>query len=249
MRLIVTRPEPDASRTAAALARLGHEALVSPMLDIEWVPAAIPPRPYQAVLATSSNAVRALAALAERPFPPSTPLFAVGDRTALEARRAGFAALSAGGDVNELAALVARDLAPGSGTLLYAAGADRAGDLAAQLEALGFAVETTIVYRAVPRARLAPEAEAALRGGAIDGVLLYSRRSAEAFVRALVAAGLAPLSENVTCFCLSPAVAEALPAVASGPVRIAARPEQIRLFALIEDAAGGARGAAAAGGG
>ena len=34
MRLIVTRPEPDASRTAEALIRLGHVAILSPMLDI-----------------------------------------------------------------------------------------------------------------------------------------------------------------------------------------------------------------------
>ena len=60
----------------------------------------------------------------------------------------------------------------------------------------GFDVETAIVYRAEPRARLAKVAEAALKDGTADGVLLYSRRSAAAFALALRAGGLAPLGEE-----------------------------------------------------
>ena len=67
MRLVITRPEPDASRTAQALARLGHEPILSPMLDVVLDPAvALPEGPFQAVLATSSNAIRALAMHADR---------------------------------------------------------------------------------------------------------------------------------------------------------------------------------------
>ena len=55
-------------RTGRALIRLGHEAILSPMLDIVLdAKAPIPERSYQAVLVTSSNAVRALAARAVRP--------------------------------------------------------------------------------------------------------------------------------------------------------------------------------------
>ena len=68
MRLIVTRPEPDASRTAEALIRLGHER--DPLADAghraRCRGARFRTRQFQAVLVTSSNAVRALAAHPER---------------------------------------------------------------------------------------------------------------------------------------------------------------------------------------
>ena len=98
----------------------------------------------------------------------------------------------------------------------------------------GFDVETAIVYRTEPRARLAKVAEAALKDGTADGVLLYSRRSAAAFALALRAGGLAPLGKGVTCFCLSAACAEALAKVTEGDIRVAERPDQLALFALIE---------------
>jgi len=235
MRVIVTRPEPDDDRTARALIRLGHEAILSPMLDVVLDPKAkIPEASYQAVLVTSSNAVRALAARTNRPIAPETPLLTVGDQTALEAKRAGFsAARSAGGGVEDLIAL-ASGLKPIDGPLLYATGEARAGDLAERVKQRGFEVETVILYRTEPRARLAKVAEAALSEGSVDGVLLYSRRTAAAFALALRAGGLAPLGENIVCFCLSDACAEPLAAVTSGKVMVAERPDQLALFALIE---------------
>jgi uroporphyrinogen-III synthase len=236
MQLIVTRPEPDASRTAQALLALGHEPILSPMLDIVLdTTADLPNVPVQAVLATSSNAVRAMAAHRDRSRLIDLPFLAVGDRTALEAKRAGFRkARSAGGAVGDLAELALAELDPGGGPLLYAAGDVHSDDLAGMLTRTGFIVSTAVVYRARARSRLAEPAAAAFRRGTADGVLLYSRRSADAFALALVADGLAPLQDRVTCFCLSPAVAEALPAVSSGPILIASRPDQISLLALFE---------------
>jgi uroporphyrinogen-III synthase len=236
MRLIVTRPEPDAARTAEALVRLGHEPILSPMLDIVLdANAAIPAREFQAVLATSTNAVRALAAHSDRGRLQDRLLFAVGDHTAVQAKRAGFAAArSAGGALDDLVARVAAEFSPGAGPLLYAAGDVQAGDLAGQLGKLGFEVDVAVVYRAKAQMRLARSAAAALRREGADGILFYSRRSAEAFARALRLEGLAPLATGVACFCLSAAVAEPLPAVARGRIVIAERPDQLSLFAAVE---------------
>ena len=237
MRLIVTRPEPDDARTARALIRLGHEAILSPMLDIVAdTKASIVERSYQAVVVTSSNAVRALAARADDGCLRALPLYAVGDQTALEAKRAGFAqARSAGGALGDLTALLEEACHPGAGALLYAAGDVQSGDLAAEMRQKGFDVETVIVYRSVPRKRLSGVAEAAIRDDTVDGVLLYSRRSATAFSEAVAGAGLAPLPERVALYCLSPAVAAPL-AETSANIRVAKEPSQISLFALIEGA-------------
>jgi len=62
LRLLLTRPEPDAARTAAALRAAGHEVLTAPMLRIEPVAADLGAGPWEAVLITSANAARAVAA-------------------------------------------------------------------------------------------------------------------------------------------------------------------------------------------
>lgn len=239
MRLIVTRPEPDDDRTGRALIRLGHEAILSPMLDIVTDPkAAIPQGPFQAVAVTSGNAVRALAERADNAAPRNLPLFAVGDHTALAAKRAGFnQARSAGGALDDLAALIAAQLSPEAGPLLYAAGEVQAGDLAGDMQARGFGVETVVVYRAVPRESLSGVADDALRAGSVDGVLVYSRRGAEAFADAVGAAGLVPFLERVALFCLSESVAEPLKGLTQGRILVAPEPNQLALFSLIESEA------------
>jgi uroporphyrinogen-III synthase len=73
-----------------------------------------------------------------------------------------------------------------------------------------------------------------VRRGEVDGVLIFSRRSAMAFAAALRMEGFVPLPAAVVCFCMSAAAAEPLAAVSTGPIRIAARPDQISLFALME---------------
>ena len=86
--------------------------------------------------------------------------------------------------------------------------------------------------------------EAALQERGVDGILFYSRRSASAFGAALQAARLAPLSEDVACFCLSAQAAEPVRPIAKGRVLVAEEPDQIHLFALVERAASSAEGRA-----
>ncbi len=62
MRILLTRPQADAERTAAALRARGHEVIVAPLLDIEIVSdAELGGGPWAAILVTSANAVRAIA--------------------------------------------------------------------------------------------------------------------------------------------------------------------------------------------
>ena len=235
MRLLVTRPDTDAERTARALEKLGHEAIISPALQIRYlIDAPIAARAPQAILATSVNAVRALKRHRWGKALIACPVLAVGDRTAVEARRAGFAAaFSAAGNVSALYDLVLQHCRAEGGVLLYAAGTDQAGDLAGQLGDAGFQTETVFLYRAEPAGGLSPAVHKALSEGTIDGVLFYSARSARAFGEQLARAGLAPLCAPVCCYCLSDAVAEPVRDFTTGLVRIAASPNQLALFALL----------------
>jgi uroporphyrinogen-III synthase len=231
LQLLVTRPEPDAEATAAALRARGHAVLVAPLTRIEPVAAELGPGPWAAVLISSANAARAMENHPQRQEVIGLPAIAVGDRSAAAARDAGFAeVLSAGGTAGDLVALAARHRwkrAP----LLYLAGADRAADLVAELAARSVSVEMRVVYQAVAEGYLGDEVVGALRAGTLDGVLHYSRRSAEIYLHAtaeIAAAALAPVH-----FCLSARVAESLAAAGAAAVRIAPDPDEESLLRLI----------------
>jgi uroporphyrinogen-III synthase len=231
VKLLVTRPEPDGERTAEALRARGHEVLLAPMLRMQAVEFDLADESYQAVVMTSANAVRSLAGHRHGERLTSLPAFTVGRHTAEAARAAGFRHVhSAAGDQRDLAALLRARFS--NTTLLYLAGEDRAGDLAGDLAASGICVHTAVAYRAVKVLHFPVEIEAALAEQSLDGVLHFSRRSAEAYVACAARTGhaLAPLH-----FCLSQAVSEPLVAAGATGIRIAARPEEAALLALVGD--------------
>jgi uroporphyrinogen-III synthase len=233
VRLLLTRPEPDAQRTATALRAQGHDVIVAPVLRIEPVAdAKIGEGPWAAILITSANAAHAVAAHARDTPLRALPVFAVGRRSAEAMAAAGFADVtSADGDVSDLARLVAAQI-QATAPLLYLAGEDRSGDLAGDLRARGFAVEITMIYRAIAATGLPPAAMEALASG-IDGVLHFSRRSAEAYVDAAQAAGLLANALEPVHFCLSAQVAEPLARAGAAAIRVAERPNEAVLIALI----------------
>jgi uroporphyrinogen-III synthase len=233
VRLLLTRPEPDAQRTAAALRARGHEAVIAPLLRIEaQIDVRIGEGPWGAILVTSANAGPAIAFHQRAAQLRALPVFAVGRRSAQTMIAAGFSDVKhSDGDVSDLVAFVAGQLTPGT-PLLYLAGEERSGDLAGELRQRGFAVETSVVYRAVATANLPPAASEALAGRI--GVLHFSRRSAEAFIDAAQAMNLLAAALQPVHYCLSPRVAEPLTRAGAADVRVAREPSEAALIALID---------------
>lgn len=232
MRLLVTRPRPDAEHTAELLRHAGHEPIVTPLLEIVPAnpPGEIPQSGVQAYLVTSANGARALAAATDR---HDVRVFAVGDASAGAARDAGFADVqSADGDVDDLAGLVRECLDPADGMLVHAVGSVSAGNLAGTLAAAGFDARAVVLYEARVFDVLPAAAGEALRDKRADGVLLYSPRTARSFAALAEKAGLAPALGSVRAFCLSDAVAKALPDRLFAGVQVADRPDQAALFEL-----------------
>ncbi|MEM7225309.1 MAG: uroporphyrinogen-III synthase [Pseudomonadota bacterium] len=224
MRVLVTRPKEDSRDLAEALTDRGHEVLLQPLLIIEPAPLAVPLdlSGIQALLFTSANGVRALAALTAH---RDLPVFAVGDATARTARAAGFECVaSAGGDVADLARLVAARLDPAAGPLFHGAASVVAGDLKGRLEAAGFSIERRVLYRAEPVASLAPEVETAWRASTIDAALFFSPRSVESFAELVRACDLVEAARHCHAMALSPAVADRLAELPWTSVRTAERP-------------------------
>ena len=233
MRLVVTRPQADSERTAAALRARGHEVLVAPLMRIEPVKAELSGT-WGGVIITSANAAGAIAGHAACEALFKLPVFAVGRRSAEAARQAGFADVtSAGGDVRDLLRLIAARRADTKAPLLYLAGEDRAADLVAELAVHGIAAEMAVVYRAAT-APFPPELIAALAAGEVDAVLHFSKRSAENYLAGAAQAGVAGPALGVRHICLSAQIAEPLMGAGANRIAIAPRLDDAALIASLE---------------
>jgi uroporphyrinogen-III synthase len=233
VKVLVTRPQEDARRTAAELEARGHKAVVSPLFEVRnHGGPEIDLGGMQAVLATSANGIRALA---QRTRSRDIPVFAVGPQTAEAARSLGFGNVkSADGDAAALAVAAAGWAKPQAGALYHPTGAQTKGGLAGRLMVAGFEVRSEILYDAMPITQFAPQAAAGLRAGEIGAVLLYSPRSAKCFVEAVRGAGLEGVCPRLEALCISEATAEALAATKFRAIRIAGAPNQMAMLGLLD---------------
>jgi uroporphyrinogen-III synthase len=265
MAILVTRPQPDNEKTGISLRARGFDVLLAPMLRFE--PVALPDDSganYAAVIVTSANALRAVESqLAERGL-LDLPLFAVGERTASAARKAGFSTvISADGDGADLRDLVvaqarkwAKDRksaekskaekskvaklkaekSENARPLLYLAGAELSRDLAGELAQHGLDVVTRTTYRMVASSVLPREACDAIAANQVEAVLHYSARSARAFLDAVRAAGVEISALAVRQCCISATVAAILREAGATQVTVASSPDENALLGMLDRA-------------
>ena len=248
MRLLITRPQPDADQLAATLRGLGHQPIIAPLFTIIYDDSAALPADSEwaklgGLIFTSRNGVRALAR--RRPFArrrqaattKNLPVFAIGTATAACAQSSGWRIIyAAGGDVAALVALIGEQQQKRDAPLLHIAGRDRAGDVQAALGKYGLQVERAVLYRAQAIANWPPAIMAQLHAAQIDGVVLYSQRAAQQFLRLWGrqwAAMTAPPALPIF-YCLSPAIADIVRA-AGGHAKVAAQPSEAALLAVLAD--------------
>ncbi|MGB0342596.1 MAG: uroporphyrinogen-III synthase [Parvibaculales bacterium] len=187
MRLLVTRPEPDASQLAGLARAEGHDILLSPLTHISYVAAPDWPQAAPTAIAfTSANGVRALAATK----PPvmtadwtALPAYAVGPQTGEALHQYGWTDIRVGGgNVALLAARIMADEPDEKAHIWHIVGTHQAGHLVSTLSQLGCRASCVRAYEAQAAQSFTAEAQAALVNGEIDAVLVHSQRSAEIFL-------------------------------------------------------------------
>jgi len=167
--LLVLRPEPGASATVAAARASGLEAIAAPLFTIRPLGWSLPDDPPEAVLMTSANAARHGGRLMDGL--KDVPLYAVGEATAGEARRAGFRRIVTGdGNAESIVALARRD---GVRALLHLAGREHRDVMPDDIR-----IDLRIVYGADAVEAL-PNAARTMLTDAV--VLLHSPRAARLF--------------------------------------------------------------------
>ncbi len=227
--VLVTRPEPGASKTAAAIRARGHDAHCLPLTEIVALSPDRWPDPAEldGLVATSANAFRHLPDAARNLF-RSLPLHVGGEATAGAARQAGFEeVLIAEGDA---AALADQILAGTPRRLLYLAGRVRRPNLEEKLREGGNALQIVEVYDTRPRPILDEQLKR-LQEIAFDAVLLTSTETARLFAGLSGASGLAADAPRL---CLSRRIAE----MGGAPALVSKRPDEESLLALLDRLAG-----------
>lgn len=223
--ILVTRPEPQATRFGRALrgADWTGRVFISPLMAPVFAEILLPPRPFAAIVLTSETGALAAARL------PGLPRLAwcVGDRTAQVARAKGFATRSAKGDAAALAALI---LAEGAtGPLLYLHAREARGDLADTLNSAGLETISQLAYAQDPRP-LTPAARRLIARPGPVVLPILSPRTATLLVAAWQAAGAWATPHVVA---LSPAVAKAARPLNPATLDIADRPDGDSLLATL----------------
>jgi len=238
MRLLLTRPEPDAGREAAALTALGHDTVRAPLLKIEFLSdVPLPLEGAQAVVITSRNALRALASHPALDQVLELPVFAVGEATAWAARELGFSEVTIGpGTGAGLPPIIRREVHPGKGPLVHIGAEKVAFDLKGALEEDGFELRRAILYRSHAVDTLPDEVVSGLKTGEIEGVLLLSPRTARTFARLAQGNGLVTEAKGLVCYCLSKAIAEAVEPLGFA-VRVPTFAREEDLLALLDSGA------------
>ena len=232
MRILITRHQSAADRLAAELRTRGFDPVSAPMLDIVDTGVPVDLSGVQAVLATSTNGMTALARQTEI---RDVKLLAVGDATAKAARELGFSDVeSARGDSGALSDLAILRCNSSVGRLLHVAGGHVAGTLPETLQQAGFAIDRVVLYEARTPETLAEETVRQIAAHEIAALLFYSPRTAETFVKLAVKAGLADDCAAMVAVCLSAAVAEAAATIGWRRVSIAATPDGAALLTALE---------------
>jgi uroporphyrinogen-III synthase len=232
MRMLVTRPEPDASDTAARLRALDLEPVLCPLLEFEPLPTSLPAgKGFAAMALTSANALRALEARGALQSYVGLKTYTVGDRTADHARGYGIGEVqSAGGTMADLAELLAH--AKLEGPVFYPAAREQSGDLAKSLAPYGVMVITAPVYAMRQISALPMNVREALLDGEIGAALFYSRRTAETFVK-LAGSGLGrDVQTRLGMLCISETVAEPLVDAHFVRISLADYPSEEAMMAL-----------------
>lgn len=174
LRLLLTRPEPEASRSAEILRQRGYEVRTVPLMQIEQLefdPMAC--LDADGFILTSQRAAFALPEGQE-----DKPVFATGARTAKAARARGYARIaSAEGDWHDLAELIVQTTDQGQ-TLCHLCGQRQRGDIRAYLGSHGIHYQQLIVYTAKDLHQPTSELRAWLNTGEPGCVLFYSPATA-----------------------------------------------------------------------
>jgi len=176
--IVITRPKEDSLYLIENLIKLGHEVTHLPVIKIEKLETKkIDLLNYQAVIFTSSNAIRFMNI---EKFNSKIKCFCVGKATEFTAKQVGFInTLTSEGTVDSLIELIIRNLDNKSGKLLYLSSEFISKDLDVDLSNAGFTIDRVSNYTTLPVEEIDKNIIDFLKKKSPDAIFVYSSKSAK----------------------------------------------------------------------
>ena len=178
MHIVITRPKEDSLYLIENLIKLGHVVTHLPVIKIEKLETKkINLLNYQAVIFTSSNAIRFMNI---EKFNSKIKCFCVGKATEFTAKQVGFInTYSSEGTVDSLIELIIRTLDSKSGKLLYLSSEFISKDLDKDLINEGYSVDRISNYTSSPVEEIDEKILNFFKKKPPDVIFIYSSKSAK----------------------------------------------------------------------
>lgn len=233
MRILVTRPEPGAQRTAARLRELGHDPVLLPLSRI----VAVTPNPVPATLGFLGTVITSANAIAHMPVSlhrrlSELPCHVVGNHTARLAENAGFDVRTVAADTGELGVRL-REIYSSGDKLAYPCGRVRLMALKAELNTAGIELFEIEVYDTIQFSHAPDFILKAISGQPIDGILAYSVVAARQIRGLLDSHNVKNFFNNSIIYCLSPRIAAEFSGFAGQKVITSSEPNEEALLRLM----------------
>lgn len=231
--VLVTRPEPGATRTAKRLSARGFNPIILPLTEIQPLYVQALSGKFDAVAITSANALRHAPREILTPL-HNLPCFVVGETTAEIARSTGFKKVITGnGDGISLAGKV-NSSTPVKTHLLYLTGRVRSSKFEDIVGRTGRAVTSIAVYDTILKSYETDYLVALLKRFPVDACLLYSTKGAEALMGAIRKTQIQYLFEKTEFLCLSDGIAAVVSGQEFGYIVTASLPDETALLELLK---------------
>ena len=209
MHIVITRPKEDSLSLIERLKNLGHVVTHLPVIKIQKIETPkINLEKYQAVIFTSSNAIRFMNL---EKLNIKIKCYCVGRSTELTAKEAGFINThSSEGTVNSLIELVKRTVDNKSGKLLYLSSEFISKDLDKDLIEAGFLVDRISNYNSVPIEQIDKNTLDFFKKNVPDVFFIYSSMSAKNLFNLINKYSLLNVVTNSNLMCISEKVLSVL---------------------------------------
>jgi len=176
--IVITRPKEDSLHLIQNLIKLGHVVTHLPVIKIEKLETKkINLLNYQAVIFTSSNAIRFMNI---EKFNSKIKCFCVGKATEFTAKQVGFInTYTSEGTVDSLIELIVRTLESKTGKLLYLSSEFISKDLDKDLTNAGYTVDRISNYTSLPVEEIDKKTLNFFEKKTPDVIFVYSSKSAK----------------------------------------------------------------------
>lgn len=232
MRFILTRPLEASLYLASFIKDVGHDILIDPMLEIEFIEKNFDIKEINAFILTSRYAAHALLKTHSANLLQNKIFFCIGIATGNILKNYGFNNVyCANGTSVDLLKIITK-LSIKNNKFLYIRGRDISNDICKTLNKFGLFAKEEIVYKAKSAIKLSKETISAINDNDIDGIIFYSKRSAKIFMKLIKINQLSNKTSIICAYCLSEDIADILREF-NMKVKVAKYPMNIEIIKLI----------------